>query len=173
MRPLGSPRPARPMGQTWPSAWRPTSRPNAHVGAAFRGLARLEGIFGEEFLLLLILGASQITRTDASIPHRRRKTIGTLQLDRAAIQILTALSCHDVPALLLKGASFPEWLYRNEGRSYVDVDSLVPRVLWDHAVQVIERLGFMQMIATPAVDDEQDEVRTCRRGHLKATAPDD
>src|SRR5262245_19744621 len=80
---------------------------------------------------------------DTSLINRRKQqAIRTLQLDRAAIAIVDALTSWEVPCLLLKGASIAKWLYADEFRSYIDVDILVPRSHWGHATQHIERLGF-------------------------------
>jgi Uncharacterised nucleotidyltransferase len=79
-----------------------------------------------------------------SLAHRRKQQVArTLALDRAAIEVLRAFAAADVPALLLKGASFRTWLYRNEGRAQIDVDILVPEEQWAQAVQVVESLGFV------------------------------
>jgi hypothetical protein len=55
------------MGQTWLLACLPTGRPNGRVGTSHRGLARLAVIFGEEFPVVLVLAASEVTLTGASI----------------------------------------------------------------------------------------------------------
>jgi hypothetical protein len=83
------------------------------------------------------------------INRRKRQAVRTLQLDRATIEIVQALTSSDVPCLLLKGASIATWLYPNEFRPYVDVDVLVPRSLWDQAVQQIEQLGFILDLLSP------------------------
>jgi Uncharacterised nucleotidyltransferase len=81
--------------------------------------------------------------THSPSDQRTRQIARTLQLDRAAIETLKALSSADVPALLLKGASFRTWLYPREGRAQVDVDVLVPQEQWGQAARVIEGLGFV------------------------------
>ena len=79
-----------------------------------------------------------------SLAHRRKRQIArTLTLDWAAIEVLTTLASANVPALLLKGASFRTWLYRNEGRAQIDVDILVPEEQWEQVVQAVESLGFV------------------------------
>ncbi len=73
---------------------------------------------------------------------RKRQIARTLQLDRVAIEIVSALAYADVPCLLLKGASIATWLYPNEARPSIDVDIFVPWVQWSRAIQQIERVGF-------------------------------
>jgi hypothetical protein len=78
-----------------------------------------------------------------SLDRRKRQTIHLLRLDAAAIEIISTLTLHEIPSLLLKGASFRAWLYPGEGRAQVDVDILVPEGQWGQAVQVLESLGFI------------------------------
>jgi hypothetical protein len=80
---------------------------------------------------------------ETSLPHRRTHQLArTLRFDRAALEVLNALTMQGIPALLLKGASFRQWLYPHEGRLYGDVDILVPQAQWDQAIQTVECLGF-------------------------------
>jgi Uncharacterised nucleotidyltransferase len=88
--------------------------------------------------------------SDISIGHRHKQIARTLQLDRAALELLALFQAHDVPALLLKGASFRTWLYPAEGRIQMDLDILVPEESWDQAGQAVESLGFGQHQLGPA-----------------------
>lgn len=82
--------------------------------------------------------------SNGSLYNRRTQQVArTLQLDRAAIEIVQALKHQDIPCLFLKGASIARWLYPNELRPYVDVDLLVPCAHWQQAVRHIENLGFV------------------------------
>jgi hypothetical protein len=84
-----------------------------------------------------------MTMSDAPPTERRtQQLLRILQLDRAAIETLQTLASHNVPTLLLKGASIARWLYPHDLRAYVDVDILVPRTSWEQAAQAVECLGF-------------------------------
>ena len=57
--------------------------------------------------------------------------------------VLSELSATGVPAILLKGASTARWLYPDlRGRSYTDVDVLVPDDLIEASEAVLRQLGF-------------------------------
>jgi hypothetical protein len=68
--------------------------------------------------------------------------VTTMLLDAAAVEVTSALRRRGVPSRLLKGAAIASWLYGDGGRSYVDVDLLVPSSDLDAAEEVMRSLGF-------------------------------
>ena len=66
-----------------------------------------------------------------------------LTLDRAAGEAISAWGGEGIDAILLKGVSVAEWLYRGELRSYCDADLLVDPARICDAAEVLDRLGFV------------------------------
>jgi hypothetical protein len=83
-------------------------------------------------------GAESSQRISAALVVATR----TLRVDRVTTEVVTALGAADVPTILLKGPSIARWLYPDGGRTYVDVDLLVPSDRFERAGGVLEGLGF-------------------------------
>ena len=72
-------------------------------------------------------------------------TARSLQLDLMALEVTSALREAGTPSLLLKGASFAEWLFGDgTPRPYSDCDILVAPDRIDAAGEVLEDLGLKQ-----------------------------
>ena len=72
-------------------------------------------------------------------------TARSLQLDLMALEVTSALGDAGTPSLLLKGASFAEWLFTDgTPRPYSDCDILVAPDRIEAAGAVLEDLGFKQ-----------------------------
>jgi hypothetical protein len=76
----------------------------------------------------------------------------SLLLDHAAIEILSALSTANIPALLLKGASF-QTFYPDQPRVYFDIDIMLPQSEWAIATRELERLEFVRHRVSPTGED--------------------
>ena len=67
----------------------------------------------------------------------------SLRIDAVCGEVVTRMRAEGVRAIVLKGPSFAEWLYRDgTRRRYGDVDLLVPPLRAKQAVHVLEGLGF-------------------------------
>ena len=88
---------------------------------------------------------------DASLTAR------SLQLDLMALEVTGALREAGVPSLLLKGASFAQWLFGDGSpRPYGDCDILVAPARLDAAGEVLERLGFRHFSEYGPVEGVED-----------------
>src|SRR5438045_268813 len=85
--------------------------------------------------------ARRTRKMPITAPSNPLEIANSLLLDHAAIEILSALSAANIPALLLKGASFHA-LYPDQPRVYFDIDIMVPQTEWALATQALERLRF-------------------------------
>jgi hypothetical protein len=66
-----------------------------------------------------------------------------LRLDAATVDVSAALEAASVEALLLKGATTVDWLYRNaDQRTYLDCDLLVAPEQRQRAERVLEQCGY-------------------------------
>jgi hypothetical protein len=66
-----------------------------------------------------------------------------LEQDLVTAEAVTALEGASIPAILLKGPTFAQWLYApGEERGYADTDLLVPRPRFSEAVRILRQLGF-------------------------------
>ena len=87
-----------------------------------------------------------------------------LAVDRAAAQVVAALRDARIRSILLKGASFEDWLYeRGEPRSYGDIDLLVSRGDVQPAGRILTTLGYHRRMATGRdfdglFEDDRDQV---------------
>jgi Uncharacterised nucleotidyltransferase len=63
-------------------------------------------------------------------------------VDQVAVDVAGRLRGAGVPALLLKGASFADWLYPDGTRVYVDVDLFVPRDRVEASEALLSELGY-------------------------------
>lgn len=73
--------------------------------------------------------------------------VRNLLLDQAAANAVAALALAGVPSILLKGPSIASWLYGSEHRGYTDVDLLVSPASREQAVKVLDRLGYVHLLA--------------------------
>ena len=72
-----------------------------------------------------------------------------LAIDRAAAEVISSLRGAGIRCILLKGASFDDWLYeRGEPRSYGDIDLLVSRGDVQRAGGILAALGYRRRMAT-------------------------
>jgi hypothetical protein len=94
----------------------------------------------------------QLTQAKAIVAER-------LRVDAATAEVLRAFEDSGVQSLLLKGASFLRWLYREgETRVYFDCDLLVRPGDHDGAGRVLRSLGFV-------ADLDQSEMPSWWREH--------
>ena len=78
-------------------------------------------------------------------PSNKVQAVARLvELDRAAVEVCSKFQDAGVPALLLKGPSFAQWLYRDDPRQrpYSDVDVLAQPA--PHNALLLTELGFIQ-----------------------------
>src|SRR2546423_12176731 len=68
-------------------------------------------------------------------------------VDAVASDVVARLRQAGVRAVLLKGASFADWLYPNGARMYVDVDLLVRPDRAPAAEALLRELGYSQLWA--------------------------
>lgn len=77
----------------------------------------------------------------------RSVVLRTLLLDAVAARAIALLSDHGIRAILLKGRAIASWLYRDEIRSYGDVDLLVDPAQRDRTVEVLGSIGYKHWLA--------------------------
>lgn len=70
----------------------------------------------------------------------------SLRLDRAAAEVVSALSAAGVPTVLLKGRALARMLYPDAPRTYWDIDVLVPAPMRAEAEEVLAGLGFARKL---------------------------
>lgn len=88
----------------------------------------------------------------------------TLAIDSVTVEVMQAFDEAGVPALLLKGPVFAQWLYGpSELRPYTDADLLVPRSGELGANQVLRRLGFMPIEANAIQEDGVAQIHSWQR----------
>ncbi len=77
----------------------------------------------------------------------RAVVMRTLLLDTVAARATGLLEAQGVAAILLKGAVTASWLYKDDVRRYRDVDLLVDPAQRDHAVEILETIGYTHWMA--------------------------
>jgi Uncharacterised nucleotidyltransferase len=70
------------------------------------------------------------------------RAVRTLYLEHLAAQTVAAFTERGIAVILMKGASFAQLFYPDGGRSYGDVDLLVPRTQFAAAQALLEAYGF-------------------------------
>jgi hypothetical protein len=76
-------------------------------------------------------------------------TAHCLALDRMACEVIDALEARGVESILMKGATFASWLYRDGTlRGYGDADLLVAPQNWSRSQDVLLELGFKDALET-------------------------
>jgi hypothetical protein len=89
----------------------------------------------------------------------------SLQLDLAAVEVGSALAATGVECIVVRGPSLTRWLYaEGQGRSYIDVDFLVPGDRFPIAERTLAELGFAHVpTLMQRSDDRPVHARTwCR-----------
>ena len=122
----------------------------------FRAHAWLEGDASPEldgFVVLQRRSAPHLRAgQDGPDPVHRDAVVAAakgMALDQVTAKVVQALEAVGIPSLLLKGRSFADWLYPDGGRSYGDVDLLVPPSQARAAEDVLVALGFRPMLGKP------------------------
>ncbi len=88
----------------------------------------------------------------------------SLAIDRATADVMAAFRSAHVEAVLLKGPSVALWLYPGgAGRPYVDSDILVRPSDVIAAGAVLTALGFKDLLAGAAADEEDQDASPWRR----------
>jgi hypothetical protein len=64
------------------------------------------------------------------------------RLDRTAAMVTAHLACHGVRSIVIKGPGTADLLYRDEFRSYCDLDLLVAQSDYERASSLVELLDF-------------------------------
>ncbi len=81
----------------------------------------------------------------------RAAALRELRLDAGTASLAASFRAEGVDALLLKGASFAQWLYADgEPRPYVDIDLLVRPEHFERAEALLARSGFRDRLAGAA-----------------------
>jgi hypothetical protein len=79
-----------------------------------------------------------------------RTTALALRVDAVAAEVTGALAEAGIRAILLKGASFADWLYRDGSqRPYQDVDLLVAPACFEATIDVLRDCGFRDRFVGP------------------------
>ena len=82
------------------------------------------------------------------VPRSSRKTGGS-SLDRATVEVVTALASAGVPSILLKGPALASWLYDDPSeRQYGDADLLIAPSRLPQAESVLSSLSFCGQLFT-------------------------
>jgi Uncharacterised nucleotidyltransferase len=84
-------------------------------------------------------------------------------VDQVAVEVGALLQASGVRAILLKGASFADWLYPDGARVYVDVDLLVERERAAAAEELLRELGYSQLWAPEDVPADRPIASHWRR----------
>jgi hypothetical protein len=88
------------------------------------------------------------------------KPMRLLRLDAAAIEAIKHLGSIGIDVVLLKGASFADWLYDQPGeRNYGDVDLLVAPADFDRVGEALKVLGYSVWLSQPVSDRAKVFVR--------------
>jgi hypothetical protein len=79
-------------------------------------------------------------------PTDRLQAARNLMVDHVTAEVAGAFAAAGIESLVLKGPVLAEWLYPGEVRPYGDSDLLIAPGDWEHALEVLNRLGFRKYL---------------------------